>query len=137
MSLPEVLEHVRRSPRIFVNRLDFDTVAALVKGFDLATDGGLLCGFREWLIVRVGDGDSISWDGLVRLLAFSDSADVIVEQDDELRHKQAIDVMFDLISEFRSVRKADGGLHRILLKYDNWLRKQDWYDESSPECLSQ
>ena len=50
--------------------VDFDSVAAFVAGFDLATGGAPLEGFQEWLVVKLGHGNSLAWSELVVHLTF-------------------------------------------------------------------
>jgi hypothetical protein len=40
MSLPPVLEHVKRHPGMYLAKVDFAAVAAFIGGFNLATHGG-------------------------------------------------------------------------------------------------
>lgn len=41
--------------------LDFDTLVAFIVGLDLGTRGRLLEGFREYLILRLGEESSLWW----------------------------------------------------------------------------
>src|SRR4051794_6854569 len=118
MGLPPLIEALRSRPGMFVNVETFDVVTAFLCGYDAALHGGLLVGFREWLIVRSDGGNNFTWDGLVRGLIGENSLS------DETK---AIELLFCLLEEFTDVRDARDGLRRILMSYERWLRKQEWY----------
>src|SRR5439155_10334091 len=73
MGLPQQIDHFIKRPTMYVPSLDFDAVAGFFQGFDVATYGGLLTGFREWLIVRLGYANNLAWTQLVLRLAFPDA----------------------------------------------------------------
>ena len=48
----------------------FTTVCAYIDGFNTARGGGPLLGFREWLLLKLDDGNNFHWIGLAdRLIA--------------------------------------------------------------------
>jgi hypothetical protein len=110
---------------MWVRPPDFSTVCAYISGFDHARDGGPLDGFREWLIVRLGGGNNLSWDGLVEM-AIRPEADPIESprEDQEASRLQAMAVLFD---EFFRFRDEDEGIARIHYEYARWLLRQKWY----------
>lgn len=120
MALPELLEGIRRRPGMYLRSTSFDTVVAFLDGYDAALAGGLLVGFREWLIVKARDGDNLSWAGLVWMLCRGDEGS---EPPDEV----ARETLFRLLAEFLARREDREGLKQIYLSYEAWLRRQRWY----------
>jgi hypothetical protein len=132
----EIFERVRLRPGMYFQQPTYNTVAAFVAGFDAACTGGVLVGFREWLIPKVGDGNNLAWPGLVLRLALPDAPDParVVSSTAETE-KHAIDVLFRSIFEFDDDRSKPHGLRRIYVDYEHWLRQQDWYNEKSPQWI--
>lgn len=110
----------------------YASVAALVQGYDLATEGGVLTGFREWLIPRVDGGNELSWESLVLRLAFPEVVDPHRALADEGANTHAIDLLFKLIADFDDERRARNGLRRIYKNYENWLQTQPWHQPGTP-----
>lgn len=135
MSLPPTLENVRNAPGMFFRANEYDVAVAFIDGFNLASDGGLLYGFREWLIVRLNDGNNFAWHELVLRILFRDSRNPKNELNESDDHRWAIDEMFRLIQEFRHDRETEAGIRQIFRRYEEWLRMQDWYDETSPSWI--
>jgi hypothetical protein len=128
MSLPAPLEGLRRQTGMYVNPPTFDGVVAFIDGYDMALSGGLLVGFREWLIVRANEGNNLTWGALVASLI-----DHSHGRDDKL----SIARLFATLDEFVALRTADGGLRRIYVHYERWLRTQDWYTPTSPNWIAE
>ena len=124
---------IQARPEMYFQAPTYDAACALVLGYDLALDGGVLVGFREWLIVRLNFGNNLAWPVLALHAAFPQSTDPreMLESDIE-KQKQAITVLFQLISEFDDLRQAPDGLRRIYCEYERWLLKQPWYQPGSP-----
>jgi hypothetical protein len=122
MPLPPALASVRARPGMYLHRQTPDAVFELLLGYDLATMGGLLAGFREWLIPRVDGASNLAWTGLVETYLGS-------------RGGVTIDAIFALVDELLTARDAHDGLRRIHAEYERWLRGQDWYDEQSPSWI--
>jgi hypothetical protein len=136
MSLPAVLENVKKHPGMYVYKVEFDSVAAFIDGFNLATNGGLLVGFREWLIVKLGYGDNLAWPALALRLAFPEAespASQLLHADNQ---KRAVAALFEFLEAFLQEREAPDGLRRLFLGYEAWLRRQDWYRPSSPGWIA-
>jgi hypothetical protein len=70
MPLPTHIENVKKYPKMYLSKMEFNVAAGFLQGYDLATEGGLLIGFREWLILQVGYGNNLSWPELVLTLIF-------------------------------------------------------------------
>lgn len=117
MALPEVFEGIRRRPAMYLDPATFDTVVAFTLGYDDALSGGFLVGFREWLIVKAGDGNNLAWTGLVRSMC----------RCNEVSDAEARESLFGLLAEFRAARADREGLKRIYLNYEEWLCRQSWY----------
>jgi hypothetical protein len=128
MGLPDTLIKVRKSPGMYVSPLSFDAVVAFVQGFDTAVRGGLLVGFREWLIISLDEGSNLAWPVLVStFLARAQSS----AADDE----QRIEGLFAAIEKFLLLCDAPEGKRRIYVSYEAWLRRQDGYTPSPPDSV--
>jgi hypothetical protein len=109
---------------MYFQRETYAVVAAFVLGYDAACEGGLLAGFREWLIVRLGTGSNLSWSALVLHAAFPDAASPQDEASvSPAAERHAIDKLFDLLEEFDSTRAKPDGLKDIFLQYEKFLAK--------------
>jgi hypothetical protein len=106
----------------------FSTATAFLNGYDQALSGRMLDGFREWLILQIGQESNLTWSGLVlELLGDSDA-----QGDPE----KLIDELFALLDRFITVRDAHDGLRRIFVQYEGWLRRQDWYTPDSSHWIA-
>lgn len=103
----------------------YASAVAFVLGYDLACEGGICLGFHEWLVMRVGGGSNLSWDGLALHVAFPTSnnpQEAVKTSSEAERH--AIDVLFRLLAEYDDeVRSKHEGLREVFLAYEHWLRK--------------
>lgn len=113
--------------RPHVHGLDgsYEGAVAFVLGFDAATEGGVLCGLREWLIVRTGGGNNLAWPALIARAIKDESPGEAAAGTRSAR-------LFGLLDEFFEERAGPNGLLRIHGRYIEWLRKQDWF---RPEML--
>ena len=109
----------------------FDTVASFIDGADMASNGSFLAGFREWLIVKVDDGDNLHWTALILELAFPKARSPRKELEACEDHLPVIEIMFQLLDSFCQERQ-ESGLRLIYLTYEKWLRKQSWYKRGWP-----
>lgn len=115
----------------------YRAAAAFVLGYDLALAGGVLVGFREWLVPRVGSGNNLSWPALVLRATFPEVPDPIAHVSSSAEtERYAIDCLFQLIAEFDDVRQAPEGLRRVYWEYERWLKTQTWYVPGSPSWVS-
>jgi hypothetical protein len=114
----------------------YAAVSALIHGYDLAKEGGVLCGFREWLITRLGTGDNLAWPVLVLHTAFPNASDPreIVRSSPAMEGR-AIETLFELLAEFDRARSGPDGMRRVFLDYEAWLRQQSWYKPNSPHWI--
>jgi hypothetical protein len=127
MNSRSYFQAVRKRPIMYGVDGSFNSVAAFVLGFDAATNGGLLSGFREWLIVRIDDGNNLAWPALAgRLLA------VDCSHGDPGRMcagcgEQGGSKLLGVLDEFLSIKEERNGMAKIFDAYLEWLKKQQWY----------
>ena len=129
MSFPPVFAQVRQRPGMHLPAITYAGAASYVLGYDAATNYGLLLGFREWLIVRLGMGNNLAWTALAHELIQrqaqktkpTDSSHIA---DDDLL---LVEGLFNVIEMFLRERDQPDGLRRIFAEYERWLRTQDWY----------
>ena len=115
---------IRARPGMYVSEETYPVISAFVQGYDQACEGGVLVGFREWIITSLGYGDNLHWAALVLHVAFPASS----PPRDELlqgpqQHRHAIDTLFRLIAEFEEVRSKHGGLNSVFLAYNEHRRE--------------
>lgn len=129
----DLFAFIRQRPSMYVSEPSYNTITAFITGFDQASHGGVLVGFREWLIVLNDGPNNLSWPSLVLSSAFPDASSPeshVRDSDEADRH--ATDHLFQLLEDFTEKRDRADGLRRIYLEYENWLRHQDWYTPQSP-----
>jgi len=131
-SFVETVKQVCERPEMFVGGGSYLEVAALLTGYDLATSGGALSGFREWLTVRLDGGSNLAWPRLVLDAAFPNRESIDPTMLTAGEDRSALDMLCDLVLEFREERAA-GGLRRVYLAYHAWLKQQDWYGPDSAD----
>ena len=121
----ELFEGVRTRTSMYLLDETYAEAAALVLGYDLACEGGVLVGFREWLVVRLDFGSNLHWGALVLHAAFPSTRDpqqAVAANPKAQRH--AIDTLFGLLTEYDQIRTRQDGLKDIFLAYDRWLHQQ-------------
>lgn len=117
-----LFESVRKRTGMFLPQETYAVVAAFVLGYDTACEGGLLAGFREWLVVRVGTGSNLSWSALVLHAAFPNAPSPQDEASTSpATERHAIDTLFDLLDEFDAVRAKPDSLKRIFLTHERFV----------------
>jgi hypothetical protein len=97
--------------------LDVDTLVAFLVGLDLGTGGRLLDGFREYLILRLGEESSLSWPCLALAVATPPTAPRPRTLHDE---RQAVDGLFDLLDEFLAEFPENRSRRRLIHEYFLW-----------------
>lgn len=121
----ELFERVRSRTGMFIAEETYAAVAAFVLGYDLACEGGVCVGFREWLVMRIGSGSNLHWSALVLHVAFPTSGnpqEAVHASAETQRH--AIDTLFGLLSEFdEQVRSRHDGMREVFAAYERWLKK--------------
>src|SRR4051794_35172875 len=98
-----VVAQICAHPRLYVTPATFGTVCAYLNGFDAARSGGPLVGLHQWMVVRLGDGNSVHWSGLARRLLPDGPA--VAGLSDEERHIRALG---GLLVEFFDYRRTNG-----------------------------
>lgn len=119
MKYRELFALVRQRPGMYGLDGSFAHFSIFVTGCDAGTSWSLLAGFREWLIVRVNDGDNLAWPFLVLWLAFP-----LGKNPNELDANDnavAVDMLFRLLDEFLELREQHHGLAKIFTAYAAWL----------------
>jgi hypothetical protein len=129
MAVPHTLGLFFKHPEMFIQRMNFDTVGAFIQGFDSACNGGVLVGFREWLIVKLEHGNNLVWPELFLRFAFPESDAPSTEELPKADQKHLIGLLFETIEAFCDERDMIGGLQQIYLRYHTWLQTQNWYRE--------
>src|SRR5688500_13679305 len=93
----ELFDRVRKRTGMYLAKESYAEAAAFVLGYDLAQDGRVMRGFREWLVMRLGTGSNLTWSALVLHAAFPGAAS---PQDEPSRspegERRAIDSLFEL-----------------------------------------
>lgn len=120
---PELLREVQQNPSMYGLDGSFSAFYAFVVGLDLGNDGLLLCGFREMLVVHFGAGNHLYWKGLIKHLAFPDTAHTSeIDFGDPEVNRVAIETMTtELLHYFELSRKHDGirkifDMHRAFMQ---------------------
>ena len=131
-----LFEALRLRPGMYVQEPTYAVLSAFVVGYDVALDGGVLCGFREWLITRLRGPNNLAWPGLVLCAAFPKASNPEAEvRSSPASQEHAIRVMFELLGEFETLRAELDGMRKIFAKYERWLRTQSWYTPDSPHWI--
>lgn len=122
MPIPPVIAGLRDRPGMFVTTTSYDTVVAFLTGYDMALLGGLLFGFREWMIVRLESGNNLCWSGLIDVAAEAAHGSSLAAIDDGTRRQ----VLFDSLAQFFAERDDRDGVRTIFRRYEAWLATQPW-----------
>ena len=121
----ELFENVRKRTGMYVVPETYEMVTTFIFGYDSAYEGGVLVGFYEWLVLRLGRSSCLGWPGLVLDVAFPRSKNPSRELSRSAKaQRHAIDTLFTLIDEFDSVRAERDGLKDIYVRYDRWQAEQ-------------
>jgi hypothetical protein len=105
--------------------LVFDTLVAFLVGLDLGTRGRLLEGFREYLILRLGEESSLWWPGLAVAVTVPQAAPRPTTPDAD---RQAVDGLFDLLDEFLAEFPEDRGRGRLIHEYFLWKQHLSFFN---------
>ena len=127
MVAPDALLHFFQCPGMYICRIEFYSAAAFVDGYNSATDGQLLEGWREWLIVKVQSGNNLSWHGLFLWLAFPGDHPPGEKAVADADQAALITQLGDTLNAFWADRDRVEGLATIMKQYQRWLNRQGWY----------
>ncbi|MGV9334648.1 hypothetical protein [Nocardia sp. NPDC003726] len=122
-----LLRNLRLRPGMYFARseLGYDKLVAFVTGVDIGSQGSMLAGFREFLILRLDGGNNLSWSGLVSRICVPDAARPLDGHDEQA----AVDGLFDLLDEFLAETADHRARTRIHHEYFRWLQRQSWYTD--------
>jgi hypothetical protein len=113
---------VSRRPNSYGLDGSYGQAVAFVMGCDAGNEWGLLCGFREWLAMRIGYGANMAWPFLIR--------EIHVAADPGAGEEVITDVMFRLLDEFLQERSRGRGATDILIRYATWSAEEQGTAES-------
>jgi hypothetical protein len=132
LGLVLLFENVGKRPGMYLHDPKFDAAVGFVDGFNAACDGTALLGLHEWLVAKLGFGNNLAWSALVR--------ELLMEQErahsTEDLEARLVRGLFAILVEFLKERRSPNGLRTIFLRYDAWLRSQEWYTPGSPSWIS-
>jgi len=99
---------------MFVHSPRFDAIWSFIEGFDAASDGEPLRGFREWLLLQRGSFTNLCWFMLIRERVFPDTdpGDFPAEGEHEALRAE----LGRVLRAFKIARESVG-LERILEGY--------------------
>ena len=123
-----LFENIKKRTSMYIYPVNYDTVASMIIGYNLAMRGCLLDGFQEWITIKFGDKCQLVWDRIILLLTFPDNpgAHCSPIPDDRL----AIDKLFDLLEEFLLIKQdRNRGTRWIYAQYEQWLKEIEMRQE--------
>ncbi|GAV41937.1 hypothetical protein [Streptomyces acidiscabies] len=126
MNDKELIQALHDRPGVFGLNGYYYPTTMLLQGFDLARSGGLLYGFREWLIVRRNECSSLQWHLLVIQEALPGVDVGGWKEPDHFtpnENRQIVDRLFSLILEFLEIRKDERKLGRVYAQYEAIYKK--------------
>lgn len=114
-----LFDSIKRRPGTYLAGQTYAEAAAFVMGCEVGNNNTLLCGFREWLVVRLNGFDGSPWSALVLRAAFPGESvtatDILTSKE---KNKQAVDTLFELLLDFLRERGANSeGLPKIYRRY--------------------
>ncbi|SER03126.1 hypothetical protein SAMN04487983_1010160 [Streptomyces sp. yr375] len=116
-----LIEAIRDTPEGFGLNGAYYPTAMILTGIDVGRSGGLLRGFREWLVVRADECNGLQWHQLVLLDLFPDMRLQGWKNPEHLtpdQHRQAVDHLFSLVLEFLDVRNNPRELGRMYTRHE-------------------
>lgn len=113
-----LIQHLCKRPGMYVVPPQMGTVIAFIDGFNVASNGEPLAGFREWLVVRANGGNNLAWGGIVQcMLRPNMRVDEFCQSNDE----QLFQSLANLLTEFTDERNKFGK-DKILHDYQQWYK---------------
>jgi hypothetical protein len=106
------------------SELSYDTLVTFVIGLDMGTESSLLDGFREFLILKLDDGNSLVWPALVPHLILDDVRHPL----GEAQEQAVTEGLFDLLDEFLAEVNDPRRRRRLHHEYTIWLQSRSWYN---------
>jgi hypothetical protein len=123
MPLPPKINDFMEVPGMFVGRVDFDTVWSFLVGYDVASGGEFLAGFREWMVLKLRSCDNFAWPGLVLHLWARETGKDFALPRTKNQHERTVQATFDLLRAFYDERDAVG-VDEIKVRHGEWLRRR-------------
>lgn len=125
MNHREFFAFVQKRPGMYFYGESYTDFCNFISGYDAGTSYFLLEGFREWLIVRLGEESSLAWSGLVEDFAHTSISGV--SDHDTNDNTLKVETLFRLLDEFLELREKRDGLAKIFSDYlafrADWLAK--------------
>ncbi|MEW1640147.1 hypothetical protein AB0469_39570 [Streptomyces sp. NPDC093801] len=113
----DLLARVQARPERFGLDGSYRSMATFLIGFDLGNSGGILRGFNEWLVVKLGHATSLGWSSLVLQMEFPCGEVRTADGLSSSQERRAVDRLFSLLSEFATVRESPMALAEIYSRY--------------------
>ena len=104
---PKILAEVESRPGMFLRCVTYDSVAALIQGYDLATRSLFLDGFKTWLCSRTPHGHNMVWSVLLLFIAFPESKTPWQELGLPSSEEHAIRTLFSCLRDFCDAGRRD------------------------------
>ncbi|WP_326834182.1 hypothetical protein VSH64_04530 [Amycolatopsis rhabdoformis] len=127
MDYRKLFADLHQRPGLYGLDGSYHDYCTFLSGVDAGNDGGLLTGFREALVPRVGAGDNLTWRSLVLHLAFPGRTSGWREEAAGEGRQAAVDLLFSLLADFLDRRDTHGGTAAIFDGYLTWLKAQSWH----------
>lgn len=109
---------VCQKPNFYVQCPRFSAVSAFIAGYDDALQGGVLVGFREWLLTRGNDWTNLPWWSLVRVRLNPEVNLAVAPSEEE--ETALIETLREALEGF-SMTCSQGGLARVFHDHNAWL----------------
>ncbi|MEV6478932.1 hypothetical protein [Streptomyces sp. NPDC051576] len=118
-SFREHLELIRKRPGMYGLDGSYGDYVTYLHGYDAGTRDSALLGFREWLLLKLGDRSNFVWSRLVTQLALPETTPGRGYKDlDEKQNSVAVEALFQLLGEFLHDRDLErDGLRSIFRDY--------------------
>ena len=107
------------------SELSYDKLIAFLMGLDIGAQGAVLDGFREYLLLRLGEESSVWWPGIAVRLTVPHAAS---RPDTDIDDQAAVDGLFDLLDEFLAEFPASRSRSRLYHEYFLWKQQLSFYD---------
>lgn len=113
---------VCRQPGLFVQSGRYETVCAYIDGYDSALRGGILSGFRYWLLSEGTEWNNLPWWAIVRRHVFPniDPASALSDSESD----EALAALAVYLERYLECIMSNG-LVFIFHKYTKWLLARD------------
>jgi hypothetical protein len=122
MNYRELFVSVHERPGLYGLDGSFRHFCVFVEGCNAGTFWSLLAGFREWLVMQLGEvseGNNLTWPALILRLARQDSSILFSSQAEG--NTIGSEVLFRLLDSFLELRQRSDSLATIFREYSSWL----------------